>query len=249
MFNNRFYIPVIFILVLIIMFSFILEVQAVSSYEQAVAEKNLQRLNEEYDLTRMEEGDFEWQVFNNLTDQLRSDGINLKFRLYYAQTEEVNGLYIGDGNIIIFSGLADILAEEELAALIAHEMGHGIHKHLDENLRNNLGFFAGRFFLDRLFGEKAASSEFYQRFVGLAMNLLDKGFSREQEREADIYAVQLLDRTPEYKPAGMVGLLTKLKDLRERKDPEILEIFNTHPYPENRLEYTQDEIREIEAGY
>ncbi|MFN2362894.1 MAG: hypothetical protein ABR596_01245 [Halarsenatibacteraceae bacterium] len=52
----------------------------------------------------------------------------------------------------------------------------------------------------------------YQHFVGLAMNLLDKVFSRE----------------------------------RGRKDPEILEIFKTQPYPENRLEYSREKIKELE---
>ncbi len=245
---KRIYIPVLVLLVLFAPFLFSHEIAAVSSYEQAVAEENLERLHEEYDLTRIEEGDFEWEVLDNLTSQARRDGVDLEFSLYYADSEEVNGLYIGDGNIVIFSGLADLLYEEELAALIAHEMGHGVHGHLDQNLRNNLGLFAGRFLLDRLFGEEAASSQFYQRFVGLAMNLMDRGFSREQEREADIYAVELLHRTPEYNPEGMIGLLEVLNDLRGKKDPQLLEIFNTHPYPENRLEYTRERISELESG-
>ena len=246
---KRIYISVLVILVLLAPFLVSREINAASSYEQAVAEANLDRLHEEYDLTKKAKGNFEWYVLDNLTRQAREDGVDIDFSLYYADSEEINGLYIGDGNIVIFSGLADLLNEEELAALIAHEMGHGVHEHLDENLRNNLGLFAGRFLLDRLFGEEAASSEFYKRFVGLAMNLMDKGFSREQEREADIYAVELLHRTPEYSSKGMIGLLENLNDLRGRKDPQILEIFNTHPYPENRLEYTRKRILELESEY
>jgi len=245
---KRIYIPVLLILVLISPFLIGHRVDATSSYEQAVAEENLERLHEEYDLRKMEDGDFEWYVLDNLARQARTDGVDLEFSLYYADSEEVNGLYIGDGNIVIFAGLSDLLDEEELAALIAHEMGHGVHEHLEENLRNNLGLFAGRFVLDRLFGEEAASSEFYQRFVGLAMNLMDRGFSREQEREADIYAVELLHRTPEYSTDGMIRLLETLDDLRGRRDPQILELFNTHPYPENRLEYTRERIAELESG-
>ena len=244
---KRIYIPVLVMLVLIAPFLIGHRVDATSSYEQAVAEENLERLHEEYDLRKMEYGDFEWYVLDNLARQAGADNVDLDFNLYYADSEEVNGLYIGDGNIVIFSGLADLLDEEELAALIAHEMGHGVYGHLEENLRNNLGLFAGRFLLDRLFGEEAASSQFYQRFVGLAMNLMDRGFSREQEREADIYAVELLHRTPEYNTNGMIRLLETLDNLRGRRDPQILELFNTHPYPENRLEYTRERISELES--
>lgn len=221
---------------------------AFSSYEKEAAEINLERLEEKYDLEELDDDHELNIILADLQELVQREYPDLEFTLHYADTDVVNGLYIGDGNIVLFSGLLDILSRDEKAALIGHEMGHGVEGHLDANLRRNIGFGLGRLLLDRILGQEASSSRFYQIFVNLTINLMDRGFSREQEKEADLFAVDLLYSSSEYQTAGMIGLLESIQELQGRRPPELLELFNTHPSPDTRLEYTRERIEELERG-
>lgn len=220
---------------------------AFSNYEKEAAEINLERLQEKYGLKELDDDHELSIILADLQEIVQQEHTDLEFTLHYADTDVVNGLYIGDGNIILFAGLVDILSRDERAALIGHEMGHGVEGHLDANLRRNIGFGLGRLLLDRLLGQNASSSRFYQIFVNLTIQLMDRGFSREQEKEADIFAVDLLSSSQKYQASGMIGLLEVIQDMQGRRAPELLELFNTHPSPETRLEYTRERIKELEA--
>ncbi len=220
---------------------------AFSNYEKEAAEINLERLREKYDLQELDDEHELNIILADLQEIVQREYPDLEFTLHYADTDVINGLYIGNGNIVLFSGLLDILSQDEKAALIGHEMGHGVEGHLDANLRRNIGFGLGRLLLDRILGQDASSSRFYQIFVNLTFNLMDRGFSREQEREADLFSVDLLYASPQYQVAGMIGLLENLQELQGRRPPELLQLFNTHPSPETRLEYTRERIEELEA--
>ncbi len=220
---------------------------AFSDYEKDAAEINLERLGEKYDLEELDDDHELNIILADLQEIVQQEHPKLEFTLHYADTDVVNGLYIGNGNIVLFSGLVDILSRDERAALIGHEMGHGVEGHLDANLRRNIGFGLGRLVLDRILGQDASSSRFYQVFVNLTFNLMDRGFSREQEKEADLFSVDLLYSSQKYQMAGMIGLLESTQELQGRRPPELLELFNTHPNPETRLEYTSERIKELEA--
>ncbi len=220
---------------------------AFSDYEKDAAVINLERLEEKYDLEELDDDHELSIILADLQEIVQQEHPELEFTLHYADTDVVNGLYIGDGNIVLFSGLVDILFRDERAALIGHEMGHGVEGHLDANLRRNIGFGLGRLVLDRILGQDTSSSRFYQIFVNLTFNLMDRGFSREQEKEADLFSVDLLHSSQKYQMVGMIGLLESIQELQGRRPPELLELFNTHPHPETRLEYTSERIKELQA--
>lgn len=50
------------------------------------------------------------------------NGVPLNFRVY--KTAQINAFATADGSIRIFSGLMDLMNDDELMAIVGHEMGH-----------------------------------------------------------------------------------------------------------------------------
>ena len=55
------------------------------------------------------------------------DGQQFNFKVYL--TDEVNAFAMADGTIRVYSGLMDLMDDDELLFIIGHEMGHVIHDH------------------------------------------------------------------------------------------------------------------------
>ena len=52
-------------------------------------------------------------------------GIQLNFKVY--DVIDVNAFACGDGSVRVFSSLMDIMTDDELMAIIGHEIGHIVH--------------------------------------------------------------------------------------------------------------------------
>jgi predicted Zn-dependent protease len=52
-----------------------------------------------------------------------------KINVYLMENEEINAVALPGGNIVVFTGLvAQVESENELAMVLAHEMGHFTHR-------------------------------------------------------------------------------------------------------------------------
>jgi predicted Zn-dependent protease len=148
----------------------------------------------------------------------------------------INAYYIGNGNIMLFEGLLQKLnTEDQLAGLIAHEIGHAVEEHLTEDLERNLGLSI----LNLLFNHFTDND--YQTMTNVAQNLIANGYSREQEEESDIYAVDLMMRSG-YDPDGLIELMKIFKE--NSNNFKLLEFTQTHPIPESRIDYLEEYIAE-----
>jgi hypothetical protein len=70
-------------------------------------------------------------------------------------------------------------------------------------------------------------------------SLISRGYSREQEEEADIYAVDLMMRA-DYDPQGLIDLMKLFKE--KSMNVKLLEFTQTHPIPDSRIEYLNEYI-------
>ncbi len=220
----------VILLITLMILAFTVSASAVSSYEKKIAEINLNHLKEKYphSFYNLAKNDRFNLILDKLEKQINTDEI--KFKLFYIDTDVVNAEYIGNGYIVLYRGLLDLLQnDDQRAALLGHEMGHGIKKHLDENLQANLGLslLVGFFNLDN------------KMLQNLALNLIQKGFSRDQEKEADIYSIQLLIKAG-YNPEGAISLMKVLEKASNNPDIKLIELFQTHPYPSTRIDYMQN---------
>lgn len=177
-----------------------------------------------------------------ISDTYRKN-IDYKFRI--LDTSEVNAFASPNGNIYITKGLLNIVeSDDELAFVIAHEMGHIEKKHAVIRYRRALAAM----FLSALF---LASNDNYEDpettlLTVVMTELILKGYSREQENEADEVALAHLKRAGmDYNSFNMV--MGKFIDMRQQKIYAIDKIFSTHPTPEKRIENLNEILKAYET--
>ncbi len=163
-------------------------------------------------------------------------------------TDEVNALSCPGGIIFITRGmLKKVQSEEEIAAILAHEIAHVAHKDGLAAIQSArwaevvtaLGTEAAK----KLSG--AELSKLVSLFEGsvndVAKTLLVNGYGREQESAADLSALSNLNGIG-YDPNALVSFLEKLA--REQTAGANKGIFGTHPGMQERLSQAKSLIAE-----
>ncbi len=149
--------------------------------------------------------------------------------------DTVNAFALPGGHTYYYTGLMKLCENEaELAAVMAHEIGHVAARHHGEMMTRQLGM---ELVSDIILGERpgTAATVVSQLFsTGIAAR-----FSRAQEREADQLGMDMLYRAG-YRPEAMITFMQKLLEYdRQRGGGRALPIFATHPAPEERVQLLQ----------
>ncbi len=143
------------------------------------------------------------------------------FRVRVVESPQVNALAAPGGQIVVFTGLVDRLeSPEELAGILAHEAAHGLKRHGLRQIVKALGVSA---VMAILIGDPGGLGRM-ARDLGSRAFLLS--YSREDEREADRLAVDILRRAS-IDPSRFPEFFRRLG--REEGLPEVLSIISTHP--------------------
>ncbi|MDL1967619.1 MAG: M48 family metallopeptidase [Deltaproteobacteria bacterium] len=138
------------------------------------------------------------------------------------------------GGTIIFSDEMVRLAkhDNELLAVLSHEIGHIVHRHaMRRVIQDSLLGFA----LLAITGDVSGSSEL---FLGLPVLLTELAYSRQFEREADSYAIDCL-RSSGTSPIHFARLMRRIDQKMASKskgsDGKWLNYLSTHPMTEERI--------------
>lgn len=114
------------------------------------------------------------------------DNLNINYKVYQSNT--VNAFASGDGSVRVYTGLMDVMNDDEVFAVIGHELGHLINKDVRDAYRAAYLVVAARY------GIAAVSSlggTLSTGFLGdLGQELASAAYSRKQETEADGTAFQ-----------------------------------------------------------
>jgi len=149
--------------------------------------------------------------------------------------DEINAFSLPNGTIYLMQGLIDLLEdsknfEEEIAAVIGHEIAHVVHKHPCETTISIMGPEIGMVIAGNL--STVANRKIYADLLTTyASEFTLFSFSREQELLADREGIQYVIRAG-YDPDGMRFFLKKLGDLEESIT---LPYETRHPSIGNRL--------------
>ncbi|GAW67849.1 peptidase M48 [Geoanaerobacter pelophilus] len=137
------------------------------------------------------------------------------------------------GMIFVSRGLLDVVDNEaELAAVLAHEVGHVAEKHALKSIRR-AQFLQGVGTISAATMKGGDGKKFESMIGDLQSTLFDKGLDQGMEYEADLAALETAYRTG-YDPAAMVSVLQKLKKL-EASDSGKGSWFSTHPPLDERI--------------
>jgi beta-barrel assembly-enhancing protease len=151
-------------------------------------------------------------------------------RIHVVRTAQFNATMAPNGMMQVWSGLLLRMENEaQLAAVLGHELGHYLERHLLERLRDAKAKSAAATFL-AMFGLVGALAG-----LGVAASMF--AFNREQEQRADRIGMRLMQR------AGFDGaqaaqvwdnLLSELKITEGEQAGKRSPMFATHPPAANR---------------
>lgn len=178
--------------------------------------------------------------------QARVDGLHktlkfpaeLKITAHYRESKVVNAVATMGGHVAVLKGLLQKLeSNDELDAVLAHEMGHIHERHVLKHMSRGVGTVL----LLNMVGLR--SNMVNQWLVGDVQQLAFLAHSREAERESDVVAREaLLARYGHTK--GLVALFERFKTLKaEKGSGGGLEVLHSHPLPESRR---QEAMRDAE---
>jgi Zn-dependent protease with chaperone function len=161
------------------------------------------------------------------------------FRLIVADEEAPNAFALPGGAIVVTSGLlAAVESENELAFVLAHEIGHFAAR---DHLRA-----IGRGLILQLGLRAVVGAGPGDVVPGLAAGVASSGFSRAQERDADAFALALV--AAEYgHVAGADAFFRRLPDAEAGLGTRAAAWFSTHPVSEARIEALHE--RAAREGY
>jgi len=133
------------------------------------------------------------------------DGIKLSFKVYLVR--DVNAFAMANGCVRVMAGLMDIASDDEIRAVIGHEIGHAKLGHTKAKMRTALMTSAAREGVAATGGKAGAIAS--SELGGLAEAFVNAQFSQKEEGEADKYGYAFMVRH-KYDPNAMVSMLKKL---------------------------------------
>src|SRR6185369_1033646 len=158
-----------------------------------------------------------------------------------------NAFAVPGGVIFVSRALVSILEDEaELAAVLAHEVGHVAAKHaLKSTQRAQLLQGVGTITAASVGGDKG--KKFASAINDMQGVLFDKGLDKEMEFEADAAALESTYRTG-YDPSAMIRVLQKLQKLEASSKNKKGSWFSTHPPLAERIARLQAQLQKY-PGY
>lgn len=143
-------------------------------------------------------------------------------RPVYVDSKLVNAMSLPGGHVLVYRGLIEILEDaDELAAVVGHEIAHVTERHGLERIGAQVGSFV---LLRAYFGDAGAILE---SLGGLAGNLVELDWSRDDEYEADRVAIEMCAKAG-IDPLALERAFARMQEAT--KDlPELPKWFGTHP--------------------
>ena len=165
--------------------------------------------------------------------------INGKKAVYKVyMTNDVNAWAMANGCIRVYSGLMDLMNDDELRGVIGHEIGHVGLGHSKARMQTAYAASAARTIAGNSGGAIAALSR--SQAGDLAEKVINAQFSQSQESAADDYSFDLLTE----KKMNRQGLVTAFQKLAKLSGSSsgASSIMSSHPPSEARAKRMQDRL-------
>ena len=160
------------------------------------------------------------------------------YRFLVLDSDEINAFAAPGGLVLVTRGLlACCETEDELAAVLAHEIGHvekqhGLRAIKTGRLSTALSTLAVESMKTMGSAELAEVTKAFDESIhDISGTLMNSGYSRKLEFEADRCAVDIL-RAAGYTPGALVAML---ENMDKRWEPARLDFAATHPPPADRI--------------
>ena len=173
-------------------------------------------------------------IANRLIPQtvaFRPDAPQWKWEVNVIESDQLNAWCMVGGKIAFYSALIEKLAltDDEIAAIMGHEIAHALREHSRERISQQLATNVGLDLASAVFGLSRGASD----LAGMAANVaISLPYGRSHEVESDRIGVELAARAG-YNPRAAISVWQKMSRAGGGSPPELL---STHPSPENRIQ-------------
>jgi predicted Zn-dependent protease len=184
-----------------------------------------------------------YQYINNLGQEILSEAgpQYFDFRFFVINDKEFNAFSAFSGMIFFYSGLIETMnSENEFVAVMGHEIGHSVKRHLASSIEKGNKISIGTLALalaSLAMGGGVATQALLSGSMA-ANQSLTLHFSRQNENEADLLSygwMKKLGRNPE----AMERMLQTMRRITRYRSGKIPQYLLTHPDPEARLDYVE----------
>lgn len=177
------------------------------------------------------------------TTTFRPDAQSFKWEINVIKSNEVNAFAMPGGKMVIYTGIIERLklSDDEIAAIIGHEMAHVLREHSRESVSQEVLKSTGLSIISSIAGFGSAGDALLQQAGQLALSL---PFSRRMETEADIIGLELMARAG-YNPQASVTLWQKMSRLGSGG----ASILSTHPSGPDRAAELERQIPKVAHFY
>lgn len=172
------------------------------------------------------------KIASALGDNINGQPVN--YNVYV--TKDVNAFAMANGCIRVYSGLMDMMNDNEVEAVIGHEMGHVALGHVKRGMQVALGTNAVRVAAASAGGVVGSLSQ--SQLGDLGEKLVNAQFSQRQEAEADDYSYDLLRK----RGINPSGLATSFEKLAQQEAGRQSTMFDDHPASEARAQHIRERM-------
>ena len=173
-------------------------------------------------------------VANAITANVPQSAHQGEWEVVVFDSTQVNAFALPGGKIGVYTGILNVTEnQEQLAAIIGHEVGHVIEHHSNERLSANKVSNVGMAVAGIALGASDIDNkELWVAGLGIGIQYgIIMPYSRSHESEADIIGQDLMARSG-FAPQASVQLWKNMSKLNKDVPPEFM---STHPSNETRI--------------
>lgn len=172
-----------------------------------------------------------------------SDRQDLNYHFRIIKDKELNAFALPGGFVYVNSAVMEAANDDELACVVAHEIGHIAARHSVKKLQAALGY---QIILDIAMGFGGSRQTY--KAMDIVFDIIGLGYSRQDESLADRLSVKYAKKGG-LNPYGAVTFFEKLKKEAEKQGPGFNLVFlSSHPPIEERIQNVKREIETLEKG-
>ncbi|AYA40383.1 M48 family metalloprotease [Xenorhabdus nematophila] len=161
------------------------------------------------------------------------DGTQVNYKVYL--TDDVNAWAMANGCVRVYSGLMDMMNDNEVEGILGHEMGHVALGHSRKAMQVAYAAVAARTAAASAGGIAAQLSD--SQLAALGQKLINSQFSQHQESQADDFSYDLMKKRG-IKTEGLATGFEKLAKLGSNETS----MFDSHPPSKERAQHIHNRI-------
>jgi len=170
-----------------------------------------------------------------------SDRQDIKYTFKILDVKDVNAFSLPGGWGYVNKGLIDATKgnRDELAGVIAHEIGHIAARH-------HADMIGRQTYASILIGTLTKGQ--MTQYASIFANISLLQWSQHQEFEADKLGIKEMYRSKVYDPEGLIKFFNDLLKIEGKPPSQFEQIFRTHPVTSERIKRARQYLADLRSG-